>query len=183
MRQYLLFAVVGLLSLFSACSLDHLPHHLDSKLEARLVSLSETGSLDYFILPDAANLAAIPQDPANPLTYEKVELGKLLFYETALARDAVYSEGRGTYSCATCHIPSAGFMPGRVQGIADGGFGFGFNGEERGQMNNYLENELDVQGERPLSLLNVDYVTNNTWSGKFGALHAKLGTEGIWRGH
>ncbi|MCB0642648.1 MAG: hypothetical protein KDC44_13455, partial [Phaeodactylibacter sp.] len=65
---------------------------------------------------------------------------------------------------------------------ADGGFGFGFNGEERGQMNNYLENELDVQGARPLSLLNVAYVTNTTWSGKFGALHANIGTEEIWGG-
>ena len=180
MRSFIPILVLITVMLFVACSHDHLPHHLDSKLEKRLSDISPTGDMNYFILPDHTDLNAIPQDPSNPLSLEKVELGKLLFYETGLARESVYEDGWGTYSCATCHVPSAGFMPGRVQGIADGGFGFGFNGEERGQMSSYAEDELDVQGARPLSLLNVAYVTNTTWSGKFGAFHANEGTEDVW---
>ncbi|MDX1666516.1 MAG: cytochrome c peroxidase, partial [Saprospiraceae bacterium] len=116
----------------------------------------------------------------NPLTPEKVELGKMLFFETGLGQDAVREDGKETFSCASCHIPSSGFMPGRVQGIADGGLGFGYKGEARYVDTDYREEELDVQGARPLSLLNVAYVTNSTWSGKFGAHGVNKGTEFAW---
>lgn len=179
-RKSLLAFFTITLAILIGCSVDQLPNNLDLALQKRLSDLAPTKSYDYFILPESSELSAIPQDPANPLTVEKVELGKLLFFETALAREAVYQQGMGTYSCATCHVPSAGFMPGRVQGIADGGFGFGLNGEDRDQMQNYQENELDVQGARPLSMLNVAYVTNSTWSGKFGATHANADTKDVW---
>ena len=47
--------------------------------------------------PDSA---VIPGD--NPLTVEKLRLGKRLFFEKALSVD-------GTISCASCHIPEKGF--------------------------------------------------------------------------
>ncbi len=164
-----------------SCSNDELPDPLDYQLENRLSQLSPNGDINYFILPDSDDFPSIPQGAGNPLTREKVELGKMLFYETGLAADAVYENGKGTYSCATCHLPTAGFMPGRTQGIADGGVGFGRNGEARGMMNNYEESEIDVQGARPLSLLNVAFVANTTWSGKFGAHYANEGTEALWK--
>lgn len=71
-------------------------------------------------------------------------------------------------------------MPGRSQGIADGGAGFGLNGEGRFKLQDYEEEDLDAQGARPLSLLNVAFVTNTTWSGKFGAHDANVGTENLW---
>ena len=153
---------------------------VDNELRSYLRNASEDGTLEYFILPDEEELSAIPQDPKNPLTPEKVELGKMLFYETGLAMDAVYPSGRGTYSCASCHIPEAGFRPGRAQGIADGGFGFGVNGELRVRNTEYEEDEMDVQSARPLSLINVAYVTNTFWNGQFGSTGVNVGTESVW---
>lgn len=42
----------------------------------------------------------LPED--NPLTVEKVKLGRMLFYEEALSKD-------GSMSCATCHLQIEGF--------------------------------------------------------------------------
>ncbi|MEN0004870.1 MAG: cytochrome c peroxidase [Bacteroidota bacterium] len=163
-----------------ACTSDVLPNPIDATLKNRLEYLSSNGSIDHFILPEANNYDAIPQDINNPLTEEKVALGKLLFYETGIARDPVHEEGLGTYSCATCHVPTAGFMPGRIQGIADGGLGFGQNGESRDQSPTYADGQMDVQGARPIGLLNVAFVSNTTWNGKFGANHNNVGTEAVW---
>ena len=178
MKKVLILLI--LTTLIFACSKDRLSDPLDINLARNLEKLSPTGNLNHYVLPDSDNLDAIPQGVSNPLTPEKVALGKLLFFETGLALDAKHESGKGTYSCATCHIPSAGFMPGRAQGIADGGLGFGLNGEGRGKISEYSEDEVDVQGARPLSLVNVAYVTNTTWNGKFGANGVNVGTEYAW---
>ncbi len=171
------------LLLLSACTQDQLPDPLDTQLEQRLSELSPNGDLDYFQLPDSEQeLGRVPAGVGNPLSPEKIALGRMLFFETGLAADARHEAGKGTYSCASCHVPSAGFMPGAKQGIADGGVGFGRNGESRGRQIGYAEEELDVQGARPLSVLNTAFVTNSTWSGKFGANHANEGTEYAWVG-
>jgi len=46
-----------------------------------------------------------PVSEKNPVTPEKVELGKLLFFDRRLSGD-------GTMSCASCHIPEMGFSDG-----------------------------------------------------------------------
>ena len=175
----ILLAVFGMF-LLSGCAKDQMTNPLDQQLTRTLKNLSPTRDIAHFILPQSNDFASIPQGKANPLTPEKVALGKMLFFETGLARDAKHESGKGTFSCSTCHVPSAGFMPGRVQGIADGGTGFGFNGESRSKSSEYEDGELDVQGARPLSLLNVAYVTNTSWSGKFGAHYVNEGTEYAW---
>ncbi len=164
----------------ASCTKDELRDPLDDRLSRVLRRASAEGTLSAFVLPDPNDLEAIPQSPFNPLTPQKVALGRMLFFETGLARDAMHESGQGTYSCSSCHIPDAGFMPGRVQGIADGGRGFGRNGEGRTKQANYQEHELDVQGARPLSVLNVAYVENTTWNGKFGAHGVNEGTEAVW---
>jgi len=172
-----------LASLGYSCQQDALPDPLDTRLERRLSELSPNGSLDYFQLPNSdTELGRVPAGVGNPLTPEKIALGRMLFFETGLAAEARHESGEGTYSCGSCHVPSAGFMPGRKQGIADGGVGFGANGESRGRLLGYEETELDVQGARPLSVLNTAFVTNSTWSGKFGANHVNEGTEYAWVG-
>ncbi len=176
-----LFALF-LIALVYSCTQDELINPLDARLNQQLRSLAPNGTIEDFVLPAADDYAAIPAGRQNPITSDKVALGQQLFYETGLARDARYAEGIGSYSCSSCHVPAAGFTPGRAQGIADGGRGFGYTGEARTQHYAYAENEIDVQGARPLSLLNVAYVTNTTWSGKFGAYHANEGTEEVW-GH
>ncbi len=178
MNRVLLFLFVGLM--LAACARDEVQNPLDNELQKLLDRRAPGGDRRHFVLPHETDYANIPQDPANPLSADKVALGKMLFFETGLAVDAMKENGMGTYSCATCHVPSAGFMPGRIQGIADGGVGFGRNGESRSKLDNYRPEELDVQGARPLSMLNVAYVTNSTWSGKFGAGNVNEGTEDAW---
>jgi cytochrome c peroxidase len=54
-------------------------------------------------VPDApGGLPATPSPEHNPTTPEKVELGKLLFFEPRLSAN-------GAMSCATCHQPEHGF--------------------------------------------------------------------------
>jgi cytochrome c peroxidase len=178
MKKVVLF--LALSSLFFACTQDHLGDPLNEELQRTLSYLAPDQDPAYFLLPENTDFSSIPQDGQNTLTEEKVALGKLLFFETGLGQAALHESGKETFSCATCHVPSAGFMPGRVQGIADGGAGFGINGEGRLTVGEYQDGELDVQGARPLSLLNVAYVTNTTWSGKFGAYGVNIGTEHLW---
>ena len=157
--------------LILSCTKDQMPLNFEyeNQLKDKIAQKSPDKTLEYYILPDGSDLSQIPQDPKNPLSSVKVELGKLLFHETALAQDAVYEEGMGTYSCASCHIAEAGFRPGSFQGIADGGANYGINGEDRIRNTVYKESEMDVQSIRPLSLMNVAFVENTFWNGQFGA--------------
>lgn len=68
--------------------------------------------------PDAPPMSAefpaprIPKD--NPLTPEKAELGRFLFYDTRLS-------GNGTQSCASCHEQARAFTDGRAQAVGSTG--------------------------------------------------------------
>jgi cytochrome c peroxidase len=177
--------ILSLLSIVLAlsCVNDQMPElvQLDAELQKRIEAVPITnGRMDYYIIPESQHLLDIPQDPKNKLIQSKVDLGKLLFFETAFSRDAAKPEGIATYSCGSCHIPNAGFKPGYFQGIADGGEGFGVNGEDRRRSASYIDSELDVQSARPLTMINVAYVTNTFWNGQFGAKGANEGTEHLW---
>ena len=156
---------------------------LDSELMEALIAASPNGKFFHYILAEETELQHLPnQDPANRMTYEKMQLGKMLFFDPALAQNPVKESCFETYSCSTCHIPEAGFLPGRKQGIADGADGFGHLGSVRNLLSDYEESELDAQGIRPLSTLNVAYSTNTLWSGLFGSDHVNEGTEDAWVG-
>lgn len=58
-----------------------------------------------------ADLWEILVPPDNPVTPEKVALGRKLYYDKRLSKD-------GTVSCATCHDPARGFADGKK--IAEG---------------------------------------------------------------
>lgn len=181
MRLNLVLSIILSVTLWS-CADDAIDptDQLDYELGKVLDSYSMTGSKDYYILPDQSSGDRVPEDPKNPLSPDKIALGKFLFFETGIALDAKYSDGMGTYSCATCHIPEAGFRPGFMQGIADGGMGFGYNGEGRIMNESYSEEDLDVQSARPLSLINVAFVKNTSWNGSFGSTGVNIGTEDQW---
>jgi cytochrome c peroxidase len=49
----------------------------------------------------------MPVPEANPLTREKVVLGRKLFFDKRLSRD-------GTVACASCHDPARAFSDGRT---------------------------------------------------------------------
>lgn len=163
-----------------SCVKDEVVSPIDVDLERALLRLSVNNSLDDYMLPSGSNLTGIPAGTGNPLTEEKIELGKLLFYETGIARDAIQADQIGTFSCSTCHIASAAFTAGASQGIADGAEGFGNGGDGRRMMDSYEESEIDAQGARPLSMLGVAYVTNSMWAGRFGANDNNADTEEVW---
>jgi len=160
---------------------NELDYELKEAIKASATIASGSPEIEFYILPDENDLASIPQDiNGNPLNAAKVELGKFLFFDTGIAVDALKPSGVGTYSCASCHIPKAGFRPGVHQAIADGGKGFGIRGEARLRNLDYDPDELDTQDARALSLLNVAFVKNTFWNGQFGANDANVGTEDLW---
>lgn len=75
----------------------------------------------------------VPED--NPMTVEKVELGRHLFYDTRLS-------GNGTFSCASCHQQASAFTDGRGQALGSTG-------------------ELHPRGS--MSLANVAYASTLAW--------------------
>ncbi len=181
-----IFSYISLF-LFMALTMSSCVHEsikdIDAELITAIESRSPNASVDYFILADETDYANLPnQDPRNPITKEKVDLGRMLFFETGIGQTALYDLCKETYSCATCHVPERAFLPGRFQGIADGAVGFGTLGDNRMVQLGYEENELDAQGTRPLTVMNVAYVTNTLWSGLFGAGGVNEGTEEAWTG-
>lgn len=182
MRKELYIALLAIITLTLSCTKD-VAISFDSELKDAIKNWSSTGEIDYFIMPDSDEFDRLPnQDPHNPITKEKVELGQLLFFETGLAQTSEKSSGYETYSCSSCHIPSKGFLPGRMQGIADGGIGYGHYGSDRDMSGEYDEKEIDAQGNRPMTVMNVTYMTNTLWGGLFGANDQNVGTEDAWNG-
>ncbi len=178
--------LVGLLFVFSCQNDDDdtitgptTPSLDDDLVEAIDFSSNGVGK-DFYVLPASDDFGAIPQDPLNPLTAAKVQLGELLYHETGLGLSPMLPEGEQTYSCASCHFASAGFQAGRFQGIGEGGIGFGQNGESRDVNPNYAELELDVQPIRSPSAMNAAYQDVMLWNGQFGATGTNAGTEASW---
>jgi cytochrome c peroxidase len=79
----------------------------------------------------------VPRVPAdNPMTAEKVELGRHLFFDPRLSNT-------GTQACASCHDPAHAFTDGRTTAIGASG--------DRGTHNT-------------MSLVNVAYNSSSTWA-------------------
>jgi cytochrome c peroxidase len=94
----------------------------------------ESASSFDWRLPDWLPPPFVPAD--NPVTPEKVELGRLLFYDKRLSRD-------GSMACATCHEQERAFTDGRRVGLAHDG----------------------TEGRRnPMGLGNVGYLPVLTWA-------------------
>jgi cytochrome c peroxidase len=63
-------------------------------------------------LPEGFPKPKVPAD--NPMTEEKVELGRRLFHDPRLSGDA-------TVSCASCHQPALAYTDGRARAVGIGG--------------------------------------------------------------
>jgi cytochrome c peroxidase len=94
-------------------------------------------------LPGELPVPRVPTD--NPISAEKVELGRHLFYDTRLSGD-------GTQACATCHEQARAFTDGLVVPL-------GITGEA-GRHN-------------AMSLANVAYNSSSTWAGNVAHLEAQ----------
>ncbi|AWV97599.1 cytochrome-c peroxidase [Arcticibacterium luteifluviistationis] len=152
----------------------------DIALEDALLASSDNVGKAFYRMPDSDEFSKIPQDPKNPLTAAKVELGKFLFHETGIAQHPTMSAGMNTYSCASCHHAKAGFQACMPQGIGEGGIGFGQVGESRVINPAYLEKDIDTQPIRSPSAMNLAYQTSVLWNGQFGGTHDNIGTEASW---
>ncbi|BDC48981.1 hypothetical protein F183_A12970 [Bryobacterales bacterium F-183] len=104
----------------------------DLRAQQRKVEKAQLGPYDWK-LPPGFPFPNVPAD--NPMTAEKVELGRHLFYDKRLSRNQ-------TQSCATCHKQEKAFADGRGRGLGSTG-------------------ELHPRG--PMSLINVAYAPVLTW--------------------
>ena len=176
-RTSFLSVALGATLLLASCGNEpELPTDTgDPALQTELTdAVAAAGGAAAFTMPASDDYTHIPQDPLNPLTTEKVELGQLLFHETGLALGAKRDFAKGTFSCATCHLASAGFQAGRVQGIADGGIGMGQRGEGRVRGTLYEGDSLDVQPIRTPTNLNLAYQQLTLWNGQLGGVGPNL---------
>ncbi|MFO0450966.1 MAG: MbnH family di-heme enzyme [Pseudomonadota bacterium] len=85
-------------------------------------------------LPPGFPQPVIPAD--NPMTADKVELGRYLFYDSRMS-------GNGKQSCASCHRQELAFTDGRGRGLGSTG-------------------ELHPRG--PMGLVNIAYAPRLTWA-------------------
>ena len=97
-----------------------------------LVTVSE-GGYDWQ-LPEGFPLPRVPEN--NPMTEEKVELGRYLFYDVRLS-------GNSTESCSSCHLQALAFTDGRTVSV-------GSTGEDHPR--------------NAISLTNSAYSANLTWA-------------------
>lgn len=183
-QKNLLFSFILLLFTFQSCvqevptfSEDNL---LDSKIEESMLQSAGVSSLDFFKMPRSSDYANIPQDELNPINYNKVFLGQMLYHETGIATNPTKAASVGTYSCASCHFAAAGFQANMRQGIGDGGKGFGINGEGRVVNPSYLSTEIDVQPIRTPTAMNGAYQELMLWNGQFGATGMNANTQAQW---
>jgi len=181
MSSFRILLLSGLfLLVFSACREDGAIPNAELNEQLRRTIEASGHSLDDLTLPASDDLENIPQDPQNPITASKVALGKLLFHETALGIDGMTSDRSQTWSCASCHHADAGFAAGTVQGIGEGGNGFGFSGEGRTRAANVANAMMDVQPIKSPSILNTGYQKVTLWNGQFGGTGMNVGTEDNW---
>lgn len=85
-------------------------------------------------LPAGFPVPLVPED--NPITAEKVSLGRYLFYDVRLSDNQ-------TQSCASCHQQALAFTDGRAHGVGSTGM---------------------VHPRGPMSLANVAYASTLTWA-------------------
>ncbi len=184
LKKLIFFAFIA--SFISCASDDYVPLDeptaINLRLETALNTISGGKGNSYFILPASDDFKAIPQDPLNPLTKEKVAFGKLLLHDPATGGNPKNPDNVHQYSCASCHAAPSGFSSGKIQGIGEGGLGFGLFGEGR-ILNPQIKSQfIDVQPLRSPSLLNLAYQDVMLWDGKFGGTGINKGTEAQWDG-
>ena len=93
-------------------------HDHDHVHDAALAPAADSGNAEArsrayaWPLPQGFPVPKVPRD--NPLSVEKIELGRHLFYDKRLS-------GNGTQSCASCHEQARAFTDGRPVGIGSTG--------------------------------------------------------------
>ncbi len=102
---------------------------------------SQTQGTPIAIVPPLG-LPPVPVPADNPMTEEKVELGKMLYFDKRLSKD-------GTLSCATCHIPEHGYA-------------------EPHEVSTGIKNQQGPINSPPV--INAAYATSMFWDGRMKTL-------------
>ncbi|MCW6053157.1 di-heme enzyme [Lyngbya sp. CCAP 1446/10] len=127
-KKLLNLTIIWILSCFLAMSLS-------AVLSSTNSSLANPPTFTYnWNIPPGIPKPIVPTD--NPISYEKVELGKHLFYEKRLSVT-------GEFSCASCHIQAKAFTDGKTLGV-------GATGEKHPR--------------NAMSLANIGYNSVLTWA-------------------
>lgn len=87
-------------------------------------------------------LPPVPVPEDNPVTPEKVALGKMLYFDTRLSKD-------DTVSCASCHDPALGWTDQSATSTGIGG---------------------EVGGANAPTVINAAYATSQFWDGRAASL-------------
>ena len=116
---------------------------LSCKKDEKVITVVDYNSSPYVIEFKNNTLPTLEIPADNPLTIEKVKLGKMLFYDSLLSRD-------NTVSCATCHLQAHGFSdPDQFSEGVNGGIG----------------------GRQAMAIFNMAYHTNQFfWDGRANLL-------------
>lgn len=110
MKKYLVLLAIG--SLFYACGSGE-----SDKKKLKFEEGKNAGSEDPLLTRAKGVFQALPEkaeNPENPLTTEKVELGKMLYYDTRLSLT-------GNNSCNSCHDLKKFGVDGEVTSVGDNG--------------------------------------------------------------
>jgi cytochrome c peroxidase len=102
--------------------------------------------------PDVGPLGEMALPADNPITPEKAELGKMLFFDTRLSKT-------GKMSCETCHLPEKGWADGKV-----------VSARFDGSMNT----------RHTPTLINAGYYKQWYWDGRAATLEGQV--TAAWRG-
>lgn len=95
------------------------------------------------VIPVGLPALTIPEN--NPMTAEKVELGKMLYFDKRLSKD-------GTVACATCHDPKTAWAEPHPTSTGIGG---------------------QVGGANAPTVCNAAYATEQFWDGRAATLEAQ----------
>ncbi|MFH1266815.1 MAG: cytochrome c peroxidase [Planctomycetota bacterium] len=107
---------------------------------AQPAAAAETSAAKLPKVPLGLPPVPVPED--NPITPEKVALGKLLYFDTRLSKD-------GTISCATCHDPETAWTEPEATSTGIGG---------------------QVGGANSPTVINAAYGTTQFWDGRAASL-------------
>ena len=110
------------------------------------------GAAEPVVDPPLSMLPDMAIPPDNPITPEKVELGKQLFFDTRLSTG-------GEFSCETCHLPEMGWTDALVLSTNAAG---------------------NVNSRHTPTLYNVGYYTEWYWDGRMPTLEDQI--LAAWRG-
>ncbi|MEW6237796.1 MAG: cytochrome c peroxidase [Candidatus Omnitrophota bacterium] len=108
-------------------------------------SAAPTGTPYKISVPLGLPNITIPDD--NPMTVEKIELGKMLYFDKRLSKD-------NTVACASCHIPKHGYAEPRAtsKGIKD-----------------------QIGGRNANAVVNAAYASSMFWDGRMNTLEEQAG--------